>query len=128
MEKEFSRHWISSKSPRKQRKYRYNAPLHLKRKFLASHLSKDLKKKHGKRSFIVRKGDKVKVERGKFRDKIAKVNRVNISKQLVYLDGIDYTKKDGSKLPIGLHPSNLTIVELTLDDRERMQSIARGKK
>lgn len=128
MEKEFSTSWRASKSPRKQRKYRYNAPLHIKRKFLASNLSKDLKKKYSKRSFIVRKGDKVKVERGKFRDKIAKVNRVNISKQLVYLDGIDYTKKDGSKLPIGLHPSNLTIVELTLDDKERMQSIARGKK
>lgn len=128
MEKEFSTSWRASKSPRKQRKYRYNAPLHLKRKFLASNLSKDLKKKHSKRSFIVRKGDKVKVEMGKFRDKIAKVNRVNISKQIVYLDGIDYTKKDGSKLPIGLHPSNLTIVELALDDKERMQSIARGKK
>ncbi len=128
MEKEFSTHWKSSKSVRKQRKYRYNAPLHIKRKFLAAHLNKELRKKYSKRSLIVRKGDRVKVERGKFKGKIAKINKVSISEQLVYLDGIDYTKKDGSKISIGLHPSNLTILELVMDDKERLQSVQRGKK
>lgn len=128
MEKDFSTHWKGSKSVRKQRKYRHNAPLHIKRKFLAANLSKDLKKRHSKRSLIVRKGDKVKVERGKFKDKIAKVNKVSISDQLVYLDGIDLTKKDGSRAEVGLHPSNLTILELAIEDKERVKAISRGKK
>ena len=29
----FSKSWVSSKQPRKQRKYRYNAPDHIKKKF-----------------------------------------------------------------------------------------------
>ncbi len=127
MKKEFSNDWKGSKSVRKQRKYRYNAPLHIKRKFLAAHLSKDLKKKYDKRSLIIRKGDKVKIERGRFKKKIAKVNRVSIKNELVYLDGIDIAKKDGSKAEIGLHPSNLTILELAMVDKERVKSINRGK-
>ena len=127
MKKEFSKNWKRSKSVRKQRKYRYNAPLHIKRRFLAAHLNKDLKKKYGKRSLIVRKGDRVKVERGIFKKKISKVNKVDISNELVYLDGISVTKKDGSKIEIGIHPSNLTILELTMEDKERVKSINRGK-
>jgi len=34
MKKIFSTHWKASKQPRKQRKYRAKAPLHIKRKFL----------------------------------------------------------------------------------------------
>ena len=34
MKKEFSKNWKASKQPRKQRKYRANAPLHLKRKMI----------------------------------------------------------------------------------------------
>jgi large subunit ribosomal protein L24 len=127
MKKEFSKNWKRSKSVRKQRKYRYNAPLHIKRRFLAAHLNKDLKKKYGKRSLIIRKGDRVKVERGIFKKKISKVNKVDISNELVYLDGISVTKKDGSKVEVGLHPSNLTILELTMEDKERVKSINRGK-
>ena len=43
--KEFSKSWVSSKKPGKQRKYRINAPLNIKRKFLSVHLSKELREK-----------------------------------------------------------------------------------
>ncbi len=128
MQQEFSQSWKGSSHVRKQRKYRYNAPLHIKRKFLASHLSKELRKKYGKRAVIVRKGDKVKVERGRFRKKVAKVIKVDIKRELVYLEGVDLTKKDGTKIELGLHPSNLTITELIMEDKERAASVARGKK
>ena len=42
MKKIFSKHWKSSKQPRKQRKYRAKAPLHIKRKLLNVNLSKEL--------------------------------------------------------------------------------------
>lgn len=41
--------WKSSKKVRKQRKYRFNSPLHIKHEMLASHLSKELRKKYSKR-------------------------------------------------------------------------------
>jgi large subunit ribosomal protein L24 len=60
MKKKWSKTWKSSKQPRKQRKYRHNAPLHIKHKFLSASLSKDLKKKYNIRNISLRKGDRVK--------------------------------------------------------------------
>ena len=73
--KKFSIHWKSSKRPGKQRKYRKNSELHLKKKFLSANLSKELRKKYGKRSMVVRKGDVVKICRGKFRKKNRQDNK-----------------------------------------------------
>ena len=61
MKQKFSTKWKSSKQPRKQRKYLANAPLHLKKKFISVNLSKELRKKHGKRNVSLRKGDIVKI-------------------------------------------------------------------
>ena len=43
--------------PNKQRKSRYQAPLHKKQKFLGAHLSKQLRDQWNRRSLAVRKGD-----------------------------------------------------------------------
>jgi len=94
MKKEFSTSWLSSKQPRKQRKYRFNAPLHLKHRFLSSNLSKELRKKYSKRNLPLRKGDEVLVMRGAFKKKKAKVSKVNLKRTRVVLEGIQRTKKD----------------------------------
>ncbi|MEK6867369.1 MAG: 60S ribosomal protein L26, partial [Nanoarchaeota archaeon] len=44
MQKEWSAHWKASTQPRKQRKYRWKAPLHVLVNFVREHLSKDLRK------------------------------------------------------------------------------------
>ena len=62
MSQQFSTTWNASKQPRKQRKYRYNAPLHTKQKFLQVHLSPELRKKYSLRNILVKKGDKVKAK------------------------------------------------------------------
>ncbi len=127
MKKKFSKVWKSSKQPRKQRKYRYNSPLHIKQKFMKSHLSKELKKKYGKRAVIVRKGDNVKVMRGQFKGKTGKVDFASTKKGFVYVTGIEVVKKDGSKLNFPINPSNIIINELNLDDRKRIKSLERTK-
>ncbi|MBS1194889.1 MAG: ribosomal protein L24p/L26e, archaeal/eukaryotic, partial [Methanomicrobia archaeon] len=43
--------------PRKQRKARYTAPLHIKGKFLSATLSKELREQYKRRSLRVVKGD-----------------------------------------------------------------------
>ncbi len=45
MKKKFSTSWKASRQIRKQRKYRENAPLHLRNKFMTANLSKELRKK-----------------------------------------------------------------------------------
>jgi len=125
MNKEFSTSWKSSVRPGKQRKYRYNAPLHIKHKFCSSHLSKELRQKHGKRSIEARKGDKVKVMTGQFSKREGKIERVDIKKTKIYITGIETTKKDGSKALYPLHPSNMMITELNLEDKKRKASLER---
>ncbi|MCK5149917.1 50S ribosomal protein L24 [Candidatus Pacearchaeota archaeon] len=122
MKKEFSKKWIKSKQPRKQRKYRANAPLHIKKKFVGANLSKDLRKKHEKRSLPVRKGDTVLIMRGKFKNKKGKVTTVDLKSSRIIIEGIQVKKQDGSKANVKLQPSNLQIIELNLEDRKRIKS------
>ena len=119
--KEFSSHWKSSKKPKKQRKYRYNAPLHIKQRFVNAHLSKELMIKHKRRSLGLKKGDKVKIVRGKSKNKEGKVEKINLKREHVFISGTEITKKDGTKTQIPIHPSNLIIIELNLDDKKRQK-------
>jgi large subunit ribosomal protein L24 len=127
MKSKFSTSWNSSKQPRKQRKYVANAPLHLKHKFLSANLSKDLRKKYSKRSLPLRKGDEVLIMRGSFKKKKIKVTEVDLMNSLVALENIQRTKRDGTKVNVFLHPSNLQIVTLVLDDKERLNSLNKNK-
>jgi len=118
--KTFSRSWISSKSKRKQRKYLFNAPLHIKQKMVASNLSKELRKKYKLRSIGVKKGDKVKIMRGQFKKRTGNVEEVDIKNIRVFVAGIEMQRKEGSKSFYPLHPSNLQIIELAADDKRRI--------
>lgn len=112
MKKKFSTSWIGSRQRRKQRKYRENAPLHIKYKFMASNLSKDLRKKLGKRNIELRKGDKVKVMRGKFSKKEGKIASVDLKLSRVTVEGLQRQKKDGTKIEVFFSPSKVQIIEL----------------
>ena len=123
--KNFSGSWKSSKTPRKQRKYRLNAPIHIKQKFVHAHLSKDLRKKYGKRDIGLRKGDKVKIMRGQFKKHEGKIEMIDLKKTRVFVSGVEITKKDGSKKLLALNPSNIMITELNLDDKFRQKALER---
>ncbi|MBS3135191.1 50S ribosomal protein L24 [Candidatus Woesearchaeota archaeon] len=119
MKKKFSKSWVSSKKPRKKRKYRANAPLNIKRKFLSSHLSKELRDKYKIRNIPVRKNDKVKIVRGQFKGKTGKIIKVITKKSKVYIENIQNTKNDGTKVYYPIDPSNLIIIEFDLTDKKR---------
>ena len=119
MKKKFSKSWKSSKKPRKQRKYRANAPLNIKRKFLSSHLSKELKQKYKIRNISLRTDDKVKIVRGQFKGKTGKIAKVLAKKTKVFIENIQNTKNDGTKTYYPIDPSNLIITELNLTDKRR---------
>ncbi len=114
-----------SSKPRKQRKFLYTAPLHLKRKILSSHLSKELREKYKRRALPLRKGDEIQVMRGKFKGKTGKVARVNYKKYRVYVDGITRKRTVGTEAQVGVHPSKLKIINLNLDDKRRQKVIER---
>ncbi len=128
MKKEFSNKWIASSQPRKQRKYVANAPLHQKRKSLSVNLSKDLRKKYDTRNVIIRKGDKVKIMRGKYSGKEGKIIEVLIKQLKVYIENIQTKKQDGSKVNVPLRTSNLQIIELDTGDKKRFKQKITPKK
>jgi large subunit ribosomal protein L24 len=121
MKQTFSNKWKSSTQTRKQRKYRYNAPLHIQSKFMGLHLSKELRKRYGTRSFVIRKGDEVKVLRGSFRGKTGKIGNVDIKKGRVTIDGLQNKKKDGTKINVYFNASNLIAISLNTDDKMRFK-------
>tara|TARA_Y100000310_G_scaffold280059_1_gene299550 strand:+ start:280 stop:675 length:396 start_codon:yes stop_codon:yes gene_type:complete len=126
--KKFSKAWKGSKKVSKQRKFQLNAPLHLRHKFVRALLSKDLRKKHNKRNLSINKGDKVKIMRGNFRKKEGKVDRVDLKKKRIYVNGLEIIKRDGTKVQKFVHPSNLMIMELKLGDKQRQKIIDRKGK
>ncbi len=129
MKKEWSRKWVSSKQPRKQRKYVYNAPNHIRHKLLSAHLSKELRKQFGRRSLPIKKGDEVEIMTGSLRKTKGLVERVDMKKLKVYVEGVKVKKVDGSQVSRSLQPSNLKITKLNLSDKMRIKVLERkGKK
>jgi len=121
MKAEFNKSWNSSVQPRKQVKFRANAPNHIKRTFMGSTLDKPLREKYGRRNIEVRKGDEVKVMRGKFKGKQGKVGTVDIKKTRLQIDGIQRAgRAGGEKLITWFHPSKVKIIILNTDDSRRL--------
>ena len=127
MKQKFSIKWKASKQVRKKRKYLANAPLHLRHKIMSSNLSKELRKKYSRKSFPVRKGDNVKVMRGKFKGKSGKISNVDRQKIRVSVENLQTQKKDGTKVNVYFNTSNLQIQELSLEDKKREASLRKGK-
>ncbi|MBC7114760.1 MAG: large subunit ribosomal protein [Archaeoglobi archaeon] len=119
---------MSSKQPRKQRKAYYKAPLHRRQKFVRATLSRELRRKYGRRNAQIRKGDTVRIMRGAFRGHEGKVLSVDLKKCRITVDGVTIQKADGTSVPLPIHPSNVMIVKLNLEeDKKREEVLMRGK-
>ena len=117
MRKKYSKKWFSSAQVRKQRKARINAPLHARRKLLSAPLSKELKAEKKKNSAPVRKGDEVKVLRGKNRKQSGLVEGVDMVNSKLYVKGISVKRTDGNEVMKPIDPSNVLIVKFKEDPR-----------
>jgi ribosomal protein uL24 len=121
----------TSEKARKKRERLHNAPLHIKRKNLGAHLApkylEDGKKAYP-RAAVVKKGDTVKIMRGKDRGKEGKVTEVDTNTGTVMIEGMTYGKADGTQVSRSFHASNLMITKLTLDDPWRKRKLEGGGK
>jgi large subunit ribosomal protein L24 len=128
MKKEWSSKWKASTQPRKQRKYRQNAPLHVKRSFMSAHVVPALRERYGKRSMVVRKGDEVMVMRGGLKGTKGLVEKVDTKHEKVFIEGVKTKKVDGSDVSRPIGPSNLMITKLELGDKRRQAVLERSGK
>ena len=119
--------WKSSSQTRKQRKYRFNAPLHARHKMLAAHLSKELRKEMGFRSIPLRKGDEVAVMTGEYKKMKGTITRVDMKVLKVYVNSVKRKKVSGQEIEVPVDPSNLKITKLIMDDSKRKKTTQRKK-
>jgi len=116
---------IRSAKARKQRKFRYTAPMHLRQNLANVHISKDLSAKLGikKRSIEVRKGDTVKVMAGDSKGKTGKVTDVDLKSAKIMIEGIVKKNAKGKELQIPIPASSVYMTEMDLTDKLRKAAI-----
>ncbi|MGC9434482.1 MAG: 50S ribosomal protein L24 [Methanomicrobiales archaeon] len=110
---------ISTTQPRKQRKARYNAPLHQKGRYLSAPLSPELREQYGKRRLRVATGDTVRVTRGDFVGEEGIVDGVDLDTCRILVHGVTQEKADGTEMARPVDPSNLLVTRLNLKDPRR---------
>lgn len=118
----FSRQVTSSR--RKNRKRHFGADDAERRVRMSSGLSKELREKYKIKTLPIKKEDEVEVVTG---DLSGKKGRVIDVKRAVYKVVLDITyreKKNGQIARYGIHPSNLRITGISMND-ERMRLIKR---
>jgi large subunit ribosomal protein L24 len=108
-----------TRQPRKQRNQRRDAPLHERQKHVRAALSPDLREEYGQRNVRVNAGDTVEVLRGDFAGTEAEVAEVDLSKEVIRVEGVTVEKADGEEVLRPVDASNVRVVELDLEDERR---------
>jgi len=117
----WSKSWKSSTNPSKQRKYRRNAPQHIKDNLVSANLSHELRDELDTRSLQLNLGDRVEVARGDFKGSSGIISNIDRQRQKVYINGLEVERQDGSTSQVPFKPSNLQIQALNLENIERIE-------
>ena len=118
---------VQSSKTRKQRKAFYNAPAHIRRKMVSSHLSDELCKDFGIHAAQVVKGDTVRVMRGDedVVDVEGKVTQVDTRSGRLVIENVTISKADGTLVARPIHASKVEITKLNLSDPMRKQTLSK---
>lgn len=116
---------IQSSKPRKQRKFRFTAPLHERQHFVHAHVDKQLREKLKikKRSVQISKGDTVKVIKGVKKGATGKVVKVDLKRVKVFIDSATRKNAKGKESNIPINVSNVYITDLNLGDKLRVAKL-----
>jgi len=115
-------------NPRKMRNHQiYYATMKTASKQLSCSLSKDLRKKYGKRSARIIEGDTARIVRGEFAGVDGKVTKISIADRGVNIEGVKKEKLKGEKFDVYVHTTNIVISGLNSEDKWRINKLE-GKK
>jgi len=105
----------------------YRAPYAVRSKQLSGSLSKELRKKYGKRSIRLALDDSVRIIRGEYKGIDGKITKISIAKGGIAIEGIKKEKLKGEKIDVYIPSSNILITSLNTDDHWRKSKLE-GKK
>ena len=117
-------HKVSS-SRRVQRKYALGAPSSVKRKLMSCHLAKTLRDQYKLRSLPIKRGDEVKILKGKSKGKSGKVVQVYRKRNCIYVDKVQREKQNGQTVFLPIKPC-YCVVEKLLINKDRTKTIERN--
>ena len=117
-------HSVSS-SRRVQRKYALGAPSSVKRKLMSCHLSKSLRDQYKLRSLPIKRGDEVKILKGKAKGKSGKVVQVYRKRNCIYVDKVQREKQNGQTVFLPIKPC-YCVVEKLFINKDRSKTIERN--
>ena len=117
-------HKVSS-SRRVQRKYALGAPSSVKRKLMSCHLTKTLRDQYKLRSLPIKRGDEVKILKGKSKNKSGKVVQVYRKRNCIYVDKVQREKQNGQTVFLPIKPY-YCVVEKLLINKDRSKTIERN--
>ncbi|MGY5149139.1 MAG: 50S ribosomal protein L24 [Candidatus Nitrosopumilus sp. bin_68KS] len=101
----------------------FRATFQTRSKQLGSSLSKDLRKKYGKRSVRAIEGDSVTILRGEFKGVEGKISKISTQKSSVAIEGVKKEKTKGDKFDVYIHTSNLLVTSLSTNDKWRISKL-----
>ena len=117
-----------SSNPRKTRNQQiYYAAMQTASKQLSCSLSKELRKKYGKRSARIVEGDTANIVRGEFAGVDGKVTKISIPDRGVNIEGVKKEKLKGDKFDVYVHTTNIILTALSTSDKWRINKLE-GKK
>jgi large subunit ribosomal protein L24 len=105
----------------------YQAPYAVRSKQVSGSLSKELRKKYGKRSVRLALDDSVKIIRGEYKGIDGKITKISISKSCIAIEGIKKEKLKGEKIDVYIPSSNILVTSLNTNDHWRKSKLE-GKK
>lgn len=117
------RHQVSS-SRRTQRRNQLGAPSSVKRKLMSCHLMKSLREQYKVRSVPIKRGDEVKILKGKAKGKSGKVVQVYRKRNVIYVDKVNREKQNGQTVFLPIRPSNC-VVEKMFINKDRTKRLAK---
>lgn len=93
-----------------------------------AHLSKELRSQYKRRSMAVRKGDEIKIIRGKHFGKAGAVSAVDLKENKILVSGVTLKRTIGTEKQVPVEPSNVVITSLNLSDNMRQRILLRKVK
>ena len=111
------------KATKMRNKQIYYATMSTASSQLSSHLSKNLRKKYGKKTIRVLEGDSVRVIRGEFNGVDGKVTKVSGANGGLTIEGVKKEKLKGEKYDVFIQTSNIEITALNTDDKWRINKL-----
>lgn len=100
-------------------------PKHMTERMLRSPLSRALREKYGRRNVRVIAGDTIKVTRGEYSGIEGKVEKVNMKRGSLAIEGIQREKVRGGNVKVEINSTNVVVTDLDLDDKLRQALIQR---